>query len=113
MVIYYIGHVYLRPYIYSFCQIFQSLCLFPALRLFRMLEYYNRVLVSHGTTGAYLKGYFGTCNFKILTRALKKYMTFSNVAFILHYANVKTKLYFIQLFDRSFRDTMNNSICKS
>ena len=39
MVIYYIGHVYLRPYVYSFCQIFQALCLFPALRLFRRLEY--------------------------------------------------------------------------
>ena len=30
-----IGHVYLRPYVYSFCQIFQALRLFPALRLFR------------------------------------------------------------------------------
>ena len=35
MVIYYIEHVYLRPYVYSFCQIFQALRLFPALRLFR------------------------------------------------------------------------------
>ena len=39
MVIYYIGHVYLRPYVYSFRQIFQALCLFPALRLLRTLEY--------------------------------------------------------------------------
>ena len=39
MVIYYIGHVYLRPYVYSFCQIFQALRLFPALRLLRTLEY--------------------------------------------------------------------------
>ena len=31
MVIYYIGHVYLRPYVYSFCQNFQTLRLFPAL----------------------------------------------------------------------------------
>ena len=31
VVIYYIGHVYLMPYVYSFCQIFQALCLFPAL----------------------------------------------------------------------------------
>ena len=38
MVIYYIGHVYLRPYVYSFCQIFQALRLFPALRLLRTLE---------------------------------------------------------------------------
>ena len=39
MVIYSIGHVYLRPYVYSFRQIFQALCLFPALRLLRTLEY--------------------------------------------------------------------------
>ena len=39
MVIYYIEHVYLRPYVYSFCQIFQALRLFPALRLLRTLEY--------------------------------------------------------------------------
>ena len=38
MVIYYIGHVYLRPYVYSFCQIFQALRLFPALRLLRTIE---------------------------------------------------------------------------
>ena len=38
MVIYYIGHVCLRPYVYSFCQIFQALCLFPALRLLGTLE---------------------------------------------------------------------------
>ena len=38
MVIYYIGHVYLRPYVYSFCQTFQALRLFPTLRLFRRLE---------------------------------------------------------------------------
>ena len=38
MVIYYIEHVYLRPYVYSFCQIFQALRLFPALRLLRTLE---------------------------------------------------------------------------
>ena len=38
MVIYYIGHVYLRPYVYSFCQIFQALRLFPALRPLRTLE---------------------------------------------------------------------------
>ena len=35
MVIYYIRNVYLRPYVYSFGQIFQALRLFPALRLFR------------------------------------------------------------------------------
>ena len=34
----YIGHVYLRPYVYSFCQIFHALRLFPALRLLRTLE---------------------------------------------------------------------------
>ena len=39
MFIYYMGHVYLRPYVYYFCQIFQALCLFPALRLFLRLEY--------------------------------------------------------------------------
>ena len=39
MVIYYIEHVYLRHYIYSFWQFFQTLCLFPALHLFRRLEY--------------------------------------------------------------------------
>ena len=39
MVIYYIGHVDLRPYVYSFWQIFQALRLFPALRLFWRLEY--------------------------------------------------------------------------
>ena len=39
MVTYYIRHVYLRPYVYSFCQIFQALRLFPTLRLFRRLEY--------------------------------------------------------------------------
>ena len=38
MVIYYIGYVYLRPYVYSFCRIFQALCLFPALRLLRTQE---------------------------------------------------------------------------
>ena len=32
-------YVYSRPYIYSFCQNFQALCLFPALRLFWTLEY--------------------------------------------------------------------------
>ena len=37
-VIYYIGHVYLRPHVYSFCQIFQALCWLHALRLFRTLE---------------------------------------------------------------------------
>ena len=39
MVIYYIEHVYLRPYVYSFCQIFQALRLFPTLRLLGTLEY--------------------------------------------------------------------------
>ena len=39
MFLYYIGHVYLRPYIYSFCQIFQALHLLPALRLLQTLEY--------------------------------------------------------------------------
>ena len=34
-----IPDVYSRPYVYSFWQIFQALCLFPALRLFRTLEY--------------------------------------------------------------------------
>ena len=43
MVIYYIGHVYLRPYVYSFCQTFQALCLFPVLRLFWRLEYLGLV----------------------------------------------------------------------
>ena len=38
MVIYYIEHVYLRPYVYSFCQIFQALRLLAALRLFQTLE---------------------------------------------------------------------------
>ena len=38
MVIYQIRHVYLRPYVYSFCQIFQALRLFTALRLLRTLE---------------------------------------------------------------------------
>ena len=38
MVIQYIGHVYLRPYVYYFCQTFQALRLFPTLRLFRRLE---------------------------------------------------------------------------
>ena len=33
-----VGHVYLRPYVYSFCQIFQTLRLFPALRVLRTLE---------------------------------------------------------------------------
>ena len=33
MVIYYIEHVYLRPYVYSFCQIFQALHLIPALSI--------------------------------------------------------------------------------
>ena len=31
--------VYTWPYVYSFCQILHALCLFPALRLFRSLEY--------------------------------------------------------------------------
>ena len=39
VVIHYIEHVYLMPYVYSFCPIFQALRLFPALRLFRTLEY--------------------------------------------------------------------------
>ena len=39
MVIHYIEHVYLMPYVYSFCPIFQALRLFPALRLFQTLEY--------------------------------------------------------------------------
>ena len=39
MVIYYIERVYLRPYVYSFCQIFQALRLFPTLRLLGTLEY--------------------------------------------------------------------------
>ena len=30
-----------RPYVYSFCQIFQALRLFPALRLFRSLEQFD------------------------------------------------------------------------
>ena len=65
--------------------------------------YHNRVLVSHGTTGSYLKGHFSSSNTKILTRTLHDSgVTVSNVAFILLYANVKTKLYFIQLFDSSF-----------
>ena len=33
MVIYYIKHVYLRRCVYSFCQTFQALCLYPALYL--------------------------------------------------------------------------------
>ena len=42
MVSYYIEYVHLRSYVYiyyTFCQIFQPLRLFPALRLFRRLEY--------------------------------------------------------------------------
>ena len=65
--------------------------------------YHNRVLVSHGTTGSYLKSHFSSSNTKILTRTLyDSGVTVSNVAFILLHANVKTKLYFIQLFDSSF-----------
>ena len=45
MVIYYIEHVYLRPYVYSFCQIFQAIRLFPALRLFWRLEYILQMLI--------------------------------------------------------------------
>ena len=44
MVIYYIEHVYLRPYVYYFCQILQALRLFPALRLFGRLEYIGYVV---------------------------------------------------------------------
>ena len=36
---YYISLHILRGYVYSFCQIFQRLCLFKGLRLFRTLEY--------------------------------------------------------------------------
>jgi hypothetical protein len=41
VVIHYIEHGYLMPYVYSFCPIFQALRLFPALRLFQTLEYPN------------------------------------------------------------------------
>ena len=30
------------PHIYSFCQIFQELCIFPALRLFQSLDYLSK-----------------------------------------------------------------------
>ena len=46
MVIYYIEHVNSRPYVYCFCQIFQALCLFLALLLFRTLEYEWQVEVA-------------------------------------------------------------------
>jgi hypothetical protein len=32
-------YVYSRPLVHYFCQIFQALCLFPAIGLFRTLEY--------------------------------------------------------------------------
>ena len=50
MVIYYIGHVCLRPYVYSFCQIFQAIWLYLSVHK------------------GYLDGYFvqGTCVFKAL-----------------------------------------------
>ena len=35
---FFMSDVNLRPYIYSFCQIFQALRLFPALRLFWSLK---------------------------------------------------------------------------
>ena len=37
---YYISLHILRGYVYSFCQIFQRLCLFKGLRLFQTLEYW-------------------------------------------------------------------------
>ena len=37
---YYISLHIFRGYVYSFCQIFQRLCVFKGLRLFRTLEYY-------------------------------------------------------------------------
>ena len=61
MVIYYIGHVYLRPYVYSFCQFFQALRLFPALRLFRRLEYLSFKKfnpLGAGSLGIKIKVYF-------------------------------------------------------
>ena len=42
------------PYVYSFWQIFQALCLFPALRLFRNLAYVSWItlfLIELGTSG--------------------------------------------------------------
>ena len=47
MGIYYIEQVYLMPYVYSFCQIFQALHLFPTLRLLGTLEYGSNQLGSN------------------------------------------------------------------
>ena len=35
------SYVYLRGYVYYFCQMFQGLCLFKGVRLFRTLEYFR------------------------------------------------------------------------
>ena len=41
----YFLHVYLRPYVYSFCQIFQTLRLLPALRVFWSKRVQDRSIV--------------------------------------------------------------------
>ena len=63
--------------------------------------YHNRVLVSHGTTGSYLKGHFSSSNTKILTRTLHDCLKCCFYSASCQ-CTVKTKLYFIQLFDSSF-----------